>query len=173
MGLSEDAIIESLAAGAGPGHAAAAPEGQRRHVLNDAYNANPNSMRAALETLVALPTRGPARRGARRHARAGRSQRALPPRDRRARGDRASSTCWCASASRPALIADAAEARGHADGRDRHASPTPPPPPSAIRGVVRDGDLVLLKASRGIELEVVAKAIAEHENEVRSARSRQ
>ena len=34
------------------------------------------------------------------------------------------------------------------------------PPPSSCRELVRDGDLVLLKASRGIQLEVVAKAIA-------------
>ena len=57
-------------------------------VVNDCYNANPMSMRAALEHLAAQPGRA-ADRGARRHGRAGRRRRALPPRDRRARARRA------------------------------------------------------------------------------------
>ena len=53
-------------------------------VLNDAYNANPTSMAAALESLAALPARRPDRR-ARRDGRAGRSVGGRSRRHRRAR----------------------------------------------------------------------------------------
>ncbi len=51
--------------------------------INDAYNANPTSMRAALEQLAGPPSRAQARRP-RRHGRAGRARRALSPRAWRA-----------------------------------------------------------------------------------------
>ena len=59
-------------------------------VLNDAYNANPTSMRAALETLAALP--GPRRRrGRRRDGRARRSRaRSTGPSPRRPPGSTSS-----------------------------------------------------------------------------------
>ena len=68
-------------------------------VVNDCYNANPMSMRAALDHLAASPA-GAADRGARRHGRAGRRRgRASTARSahlaRRARA----STCWSRSAS--------------------------------------------------------------------------
>ena len=69
------------AAGAlAPGAARPTPGGVT--VLNDAYNANPTSMDAALVALARTSTDGPAHRRARRHARARRPQRRRAPRGR-------------------------------------------------------------------------------------------
>ncbi len=54
-------------------------------LLNDCYNANPVSMRAALEKLRGAVERPPEGRGARRHARARPGRPGLPPGDREAR----------------------------------------------------------------------------------------
>ena len=60
-------------------------------ILDDTYNANPSSVRAALDTLAAAARRAPAGGRARRHARAGRGRRGGAPggrarRRRRGRG---------------------------------------------------------------------------------------
>jgi UDP-N-acetylmuramoyl-tripeptide--D-alanyl-D-alanine ligase len=47
-----------LSQASGPGHAASASASERLTILNDAYNANPASMRAALETVCELPSAG-------------------------------------------------------------------------------------------------------------------
>src|SRR5207302_8397356 len=58
MGVSEDMAIETLAEARGPEMRLQKHHLGRITLINDAYNANPNSMRAALETIAALPTRG-------------------------------------------------------------------------------------------------------------------
>jgi UDP-N-acetylmuramoyl-tripeptide--D-alanyl-D-alanine ligase len=72
MGLAVEAIIDSLSRAHGPDMRLQLSKVNGVTVLNDAYNANPNSTRAAIETLdrPAQPAR-PARRGAGRHARIG------------------------------------------------------------------------------------------------------
>ena len=70
-------------------------------VLNDAYNANPASMRAALETLVGTRSARPAHRGSGRHARTGRSARTIFTARSASSFPRASSICLCAWAIRP------------------------------------------------------------------------
>jgi UDP-N-acetylmuramoyl-tripeptide--D-alanyl-D-alanine ligase len=125
-------------------------------LLNDAYNANPASMKAALETLAALPSLG------RRVAILG---------DMRELGetsDRYHSELGAFAASiRPdlvvcvgehsALMADAAQAALPAERvvhfPDAHTAA------EIVPTMLRPGDLVLLKASRGIHLELLAEAI--------------
>src|SRR5688572_1512513 len=58
MGLNEEAIIESLAHAHGPDMRLQLSRVNGVTLLNDAYNANPNSTRAAIETLTSLPNRG-------------------------------------------------------------------------------------------------------------------
>ena len=128
-------------------------------VLNDAYNANPHSMRAALETVRDLPTAG--RRvavlgdmlelgtsAARYHTEIGTMA-----------AECNLDTLYCVGAH-AGLIADAATAAGMSP-----ANVVRYPAADAcaidIPAALRDGDLLLLKASRGIGLERVAKAIAD------------
>ena len=58
MRLPEEAVIESLAKSDGPEMRLQLQTAGNITILNDAYNANPNSMRAAIETLVGLETNG-------------------------------------------------------------------------------------------------------------------
>src|SRR5262249_3481793 len=58
MRLPEDVIIASLARARGPEMRLQLQTIAGITLLNDAYNANPASVKAALETLCALPTRG-------------------------------------------------------------------------------------------------------------------
>jgi len=125
-------------------------------VVNDAYNANPESMLAALEMLAAgdLDAPGTVRRvavlgdmlelgeaSAEVHAEIGR--RLGPMRER------IGLVCTVGRAMFEAKVAEAArepEATDHACAR--------------IAGLVRAGDVVLIKGSRGVRLERVAEAIA-------------
>jgi UDP-N-acetylmuramoyl-tripeptide--D-alanyl-D-alanine ligase len=127
-------------------------------VLNDAYNANPPSMRAAIELLAWLSTRG--RRVAvlgdmlelgewsgESHARIGRIlARDFPP-----------DLLICVGPHARG-IADAAVRCGFSPGHVEHfpgvGSAT------AIAALLKPRDLVLLKASRAIGLEAVEQAIA-------------
>jgi UDP-N-acetylmuramoyl-tripeptide--D-alanyl-D-alanine ligase len=126
-------------------------------VLNDAYNANPASMRAALQTLCALPA------AARRVAVLGEMRELGRASDQFHREiGQAAAECSldalvCVGESAK-LIADSAKTAGMAAERvtfhpDAAAAAT------AVAGWVHDGDLVLLKASRAIGLEKVAQAI--------------
>src|SRR5207253_8421307 len=58
MGVDEDLAIRSLADAHGPEMRLQPLHFGQITMINDAYNANPNSMRAALETIANLPTRG-------------------------------------------------------------------------------------------------------------------
>src|SRR5205814_5517050 len=58
MGLEVEAIIDALSRAHGPDMRLQLSRVNGVTVLNDAYNANPNSTRAAIETLAALPARG-------------------------------------------------------------------------------------------------------------------
>jgi UDP-N-acetylmuramoyl-tripeptide--D-alanyl-D-alanine ligase len=126
-------------------------------LLNDAYNANPPSMKAALQTLKSLPTSG------RRIAILG-DMRELGPAGEQLHRDVGTFAATigldrliCVGPQSP-LIADAAKAAGMlADAVDvfADAESAAARVPEQIRG----GDVVLLKASRGIHLEIVAKAL--------------
>jgi UDP-N-acetylmuramoyl-tripeptide--D-alanyl-D-alanine ligase len=157
MGVSEDLAIETLAEARGPEMRL-----QMHHLgpitlINDAYNANPNSMRAALETIAALSTNG------RRIAVLGDMLELGRSSDRYHReiGQVVAQckfdllACVGAQAS---LIADSAEQAGMDIGaicRFRDAAEAA----QAIPQWLRDDDLVLLKGSRSMHLEYVDAAI--------------
>jgi len=128
-------------------------------ILNDAYNANPNSMKAAIETLATLPASG------RRIAVLGemRELGAQSERYHREIGAFAARTrkidlliCvgsagdWIADSATIAGLA--APAIGRFTDSDSLAN--------SICDLLLPGDLILLKASRGVHLETAAAAIA-------------
>lgn len=158
MRVPEEAIIESLGHSTGPEMRLQLHNAGQITVLNDAYNANPGSMRAAIETAAALQTSG------RRIAVLGdmRELGASSERYHREIGQFAAATgkfdvLACVGIESRAL-ADAAIAAGFPESAlyrfDDAASAA-----EALPAMIREGDLVLLKASRGIHLEHVAAAI--------------
>jgi UDP-N-acetylmuramoyl-tripeptide--D-alanyl-D-alanine ligase len=125
-------------------------------VLNDCYNANPGSMAAALQTLAAS-------RAGRRLAALGEMLELGPAAERAHRelGRRAAAAdldgLWLmgqwAAAVREAAIAAGLPA-------DRIAiAPTHDALAAALRATLRDGDLLLLKGSRGAALEKVLERL--------------
>jgi UDP-N-acetylmuramoyl-tripeptide--D-alanyl-D-alanine ligase len=138
---------------------------QLRHVgalrvLNDAYNANPPSMRAAIEILDALPTRG--RRVAvlgdmlelgeastEAHRRIGRIlARDFPP-----------DLLICVG-PQAGHIAESAAGAGLSPRRVVHFPAAAAAAAGPIAKLLSAGDLVLLKASRAVGLEAVEQALA-------------
>ncbi|HEX5900661.1 MAG TPA: UDP-N-acetylmuramoyl-tripeptide--D-alanyl-D-alanine ligase [Solirubrobacteraceae bacterium] len=121
-------------------------------VVNDCYNANPMSMRAALDDLAASEVRPPARRvavlgdmlelgpdEARFHAEIGAHARA---------------------AGVDVLVAVGPRAAHLADGYGEViAVPDAQAAAAIVEGLLEPGDVVLLKGSRGVGLEVVARAL--------------
>lgn len=176
MGVAEEKIIQSLAGATGPDMRLQLSKVNGVTVLNDAYNANPNSTRAAIETLIALP-KG---RGGRRVAVLGDMLELGSHSERyheeigQLAGSSGLDLLICvgkkaeriaASAKAVARAARAARAAGEA-GAGAPSEPlqvvTYPDAAAAARAIhrrVRGKDLVLLKGSRGIGLEAVAKAI--------------
>ena len=119
---------------------------RRATLINDAYNSNPGSARAALE-LLGTPARGAARRRARHDARARRRRPTAARRGgaRRARG--AGRIWWSVSASSPT--------RSPASRRATRAS-SAARIPRAVDGApsrLAPDAVILLKASRGVRLE--------------------
>jgi UDP-N-acetylmuramoyl-tripeptide--D-alanyl-D-alanine ligase len=157
MRVSEESIIEALATAEGPDMRLQLDDVNGIKLLNDAYNANPNSMRAALETVAALPTTG------RRIAVLGEMRELGKSSDRYHReiGEFAA-TCkldmLVCVGPQGALIAEAA----HKAGMPAKVVSTFADAPSAapmVRKWAKKNDLVLLKASRGIRLEFIAQAL--------------
>ncbi|HEX4124996.1 MAG TPA: UDP-N-acetylmuramoyl-tripeptide--D-alanyl-D-alanine ligase [Tepidisphaeraceae bacterium] len=161
MGLADSEIADALAAARGPEmrlQMVNLPGGVT--VVNDAYNANPSSMRAALDTLAQLPASG------RRIAILG-DMRELGPASalhHRQIGTAAAEgggidrlVCVGADA---AHIADAAIDAGMPAGAvERFADA--PSAAAAVTALVQSGDLVLLKASRAMKLETIGSALAD------------
>ena len=157
LGLSDRQIVQNLAKSTGPEMRLQPIEAAGVRILNDAYNANPASMKAAIQTLASLPARG------RRIAVLG---------DMRELGG-ASAQChreigrFLAQEFEPdLLICVGAESRAVASEAIRLGMPTGrieqfPDAASAatIASHFVSGDLVLLKGSRAIGLETVAQAI--------------
>ena len=157
LGLREDEIIENLAHAHGPEMRLQLKKANGLTVLNDAYNANPNSMRAALETVVALPSQG------RKVAVLGDMLELGDATERYHReiGEFAASCkldqLICVG-TWGKVIADAAVAAGQVKStviRYRDSGTTA----ENVGHHLREGDLVLLKASRGVRLEAVAGAL--------------
>ncbi len=114
-------------------------------IVDDCYNANPMSMRAAMEELPRTRT-GPARRGARRHARARR--RGGPALHRGSASTRERAGVELLVDRRPARRGDRCGASaGDPGGPDARAAA------ELLQELLRDGDTVLVKGSRGVGLE--------------------
>jgi UDP-N-acetylmuramoyl-tripeptide--D-alanyl-D-alanine ligase len=160
--LSEEAIIDSLSRAAGPGMRLELSSVNGLTLLNDAYNANPTSTRAAIETLAALPARG------RRVAVLGdmlelgsRSDEYHMETGQLAAGSKLDLLICVGKKAK--LIATSAKKAG----MEAPRIVTYPNALSAARGIlrrIRTSDTVLLKGSRAIGLEAIAKAIEEREH---------
>ena len=118
-------------------------------LLNDSYNANPDSTRAALDALAAIE-------GSRRIAVLGEMLELgdTSPAEHRAIGRYASSRS-------DVVVAVGAAARAIADGAGERAIPVPDNAAAVawLREHVGEGDVVLVKASRGGRLDEVAAAL--------------
>lgn len=164
LGLSEDEIIDNLSRAKGPEMRLQLDKVNGITVVNDAYNANPASMRAAMETAVTLR---PAMNAGRLVAVVGDMLELGEASDRfhREVGTFAASCRFdmlaCVGA-KGALIADAAEHAGIDPSRVRRYADSQTAGPE-LAHLVRPGDVVLIKASRGTKLEVVAQSIAQAE----------
>jgi UDP-N-acetylmuramoyl-tripeptide--D-alanyl-D-alanine ligase len=156
--LSEEAIIEHLSHATGADMRLALTKANGISILNDAYNANPNSMRAAIDTAVTLPHDG------RRIAVLGDMLELGETSEQYHReiGELAGKSGFALLACigpESKRMADAAEAAGMARENVLRFADSNTAAEQLPR-LVREGDLVLVKASRGIKLEVVAKALS-------------
>jgi UDP-N-acetylmuramoyl-tripeptide--D-alanyl-D-alanine ligase len=157
MGVSEDLAIETLAEARGPEMRLQRHQIGSITLINDAYNANPNSMRAALETIAGLNTNG------RRIAVLGDMLELGHSSDRYHREiGQVVAQCkfdlLACVGNQAQLIAEAAEQAGMAIGaicRFRDAAEAA----QAIPKWLKDDDLVLLKGSRSMHLEYVDAAL--------------
>jgi UDP-N-acetylmuramoyl-tripeptide--D-alanyl-D-alanine ligase len=121
-------------------------------VVNDCYNANPLSMRAALDELAMQDPAG------RRVAVLG-DMLELGPAERLHHEEIGA---YAASSGVDVLVAVGPRSAAMLDRFDReaHAVPNASAAAALTPRLVRPGDVVLVKASRGVGLEVVAEALA-------------
>lgn len=157
MGVSEDQAIADLAVARGPDMRMERQEVGEMTVINDAYNANPNSMKAALETVSKLPCKG------RRVAILG-DMRELgnsTERYHRELGEFAAACkfdlLFCVGESAKWYV-DGAKHAGMDSGLIHHYADSKKIAKD-IHKFLKKSDLVLLKASRGIRLEEVSQVI--------------
>ena len=148
LGLSDDEIRLGLATATGPEMRLEKIVAGRVVVLNDAYNANPTSVRAAIQTLRDLdwPGRTVAVLG---------EMKELGDLSPAAHRDMARLAIDALSRENVTLVGEAY--RGLSD----HWFATAADAAAAVPQSLRDGDLVLVKASRSVKLEIVARAVAE------------
>ena len=158
LGLTDQQIADSLAHATGPDMRLQLQRLNNVTLLNDAYNANPASMKAALDTLCDLPAE---------------SRRIAILGDMRELGDSTDDLhreVGVFAAEKPldllicvgeksSLIASAAQRQGFA-GQLVHY-PDAPAASLDLPAHLQDGDLVLLKASRSMRLERLVTTLAE------------
>jgi UDP-N-acetylmuramoyl-tripeptide--D-alanyl-D-alanine ligase len=159
MGVPEDAVIEGLAQVHGPEMRLQFQTAGKVKLLNDCYNANPGSMHAALDTLRSLATRG------RRVAILG-DMRELGRSSERFHREIGQFAAECeldllmCVGEQAALIAESAQQAGMAANTIKRYADADAASRSVPR-LLRTADLVLIKASRGIHLEIVAGALSQ------------
>jgi UDP-N-acetylmuramyl pentapeptide synthase len=160
MGVAEEAVVAGLAVAKGPEMRLEPMEAGGVTIINDAYNANPNSMRAALETLAALKPR------TRRVAVLGDMLELGETAEQYHReigefaGGCGLGVLACVGENAQHIARAAVTPSGmSADCVMRY--PNAQAAADDVPKWLNDGDLVLLKGSRGIHLELVAKAIAQ------------
>lgn len=159
LGVSEEMALEGLAEAQGPDMRLQLQEVRGITLLNDAYNANPASMKAALDTLCGLEASG------RRVAVLGDMRELGQSSDRFHReigefAGRCRLDALVCIGAQSHLISEAAQQAGMAP-RAISRFPDAAAAVKVVPGWLREGDLVLLKASRGIHLEELAKAITD------------
>jgi UDP-N-acetylmuramoyl-tripeptide--D-alanyl-D-alanine ligase len=152
LGRAEDEIIESLATARGPEMRQQLLTADGVTILNDAYNSNPASARAALDTLLNLSPQPGGRRIAvigdmrelgtsseYHHTQLGLHLAGLNLDEVLLVGEQSRATLAAAvsAGTRPAWF------------------PTPADAAPTLRALLKHGDLLLLKASRGIQLETL------------------
>jgi UDP-N-acetylmuramoyl-tripeptide--D-alanyl-D-alanine ligase len=164
LGMSLDSIAAALSAAEGRSRwrmqVTRRPDGVT--VVNDAYNANPDSMRAGLEALVAMSRSGEGRTWAvlgemlelgaasdTEHAEIGRLTRKLGV-------DRLVVVGQGARGIHAGAVADGAR-----DGEDSVAVPDSQTAQTLLREALRPGDVVLFKSSRDAGLRWLGDAVAE------------
>jgi UDP-N-acetylmuramoyl-tripeptide--D-alanyl-D-alanine ligase len=160
LGVPLEEIVEGLSHSDGPEMRLQLQNTGPITVVNDAYNANPNSMRAAIETIAMLPTEG------RRIAVLGDMRELGVSSDRYHReiGELAATSgkldlLFCVG-EQSKFLAESAMKAGFAETNIRWYRDSASAA-STVPQELRAGDLVLIKASRGIRLEAVANAISE------------
>ncbi len=155
MGVEEKQILEGLAQASGPEMRLQMQQADGVSVLNDAYNANPASMEAALATLMELEC------SSRRIAVLG-DMRELGEASQRLHRElgRFASQCkphrLICVGPQSRLVAQSAVEAGLADVEHFESAAQAA---QALPAQLRQGDLVLVKGSRGMRLEQVAQAI--------------
>jgi UDP-N-acetylmuramoyl-tripeptide--D-alanyl-D-alanine ligase len=161
-GLGADAVVEALATvrTRSRWRMELAETPQRVTVLNDAYNANPDSMRAALQTLADLGRR---RSESRTIAVLGemRELGESAAREHEAVGHLVASLGLdqLVVVGEPAHGMHQAALRESGWGGESRWVPDVDAAIAAVEGVVRPGDILLVKASRAVGLERVAEAL--------------
>ncbi len=158
LGLRLDEIApaaESLRPAAGRGLLVEAPGGVR--IYDDSYNSNPRALEAALRSLAALPA------GRKVAVLADMLELGAGEREfHRAAGEAVARGGWdvlVAVGPLAALIAEGAVAAG-LDPAAVHRFPGSGAAAAAVADIVRDGDLVLVKGSRGMKTEAIVAALA-------------
>lgn len=157
MNLDDGRILENLGRASGPEMRLQLVHAGGVRVLNDAYNANPASMRAAIVTLLSLPASG--RRiavlGDMREL--GASSAGFHREIGKLLADRFTPDLLVCVGTEAKAIAAEAIKTGMPASRVEHFPDAAAA--SAVAARLTDGDLVLLKASRAIGLEAIARAI--------------
>jgi UDP-N-acetylmuramoyl-tripeptide--D-alanyl-D-alanine ligase len=157
LGMADRYIVQALAHAHPPDMRLQLEKLDGLTILNDAYNANPASTRAALETLAALPAEK------RRVAILG-DMRELGVHTAKYHEETGifaahSKVDVLICVGRDAkLIAQAAAEAGMPRGQI-HQYPDSPTAAEAVPDALENGDVVLFKASRSVELETVVKAV--------------
>jgi len=119
-------------------------------VVNDAYNANPASMASALETVAAMPGRHLAVLGMMRELGAAE---AAAHREVGEAARRLGFTAVVVVGDDPGIAEGAGPIAHRAAGRSEALE--------VLAGLIRDGDVVLVKASRAVGLEELARSLVE------------
>jgi UDP-N-acetylmuramoyl-tripeptide--D-alanyl-D-alanine ligase len=153
-GIDPPVIVHALAAGWSAAHRGQVIRVGRVTLIDDSYNASPPSVTAALDLLAGLPGRRIAVLGEMLELGKGASM------GHREVGTAAAATCdlLVVVGTGAAGIATGARAAGLdasriLEARDREAAL------DLLRVRVRDGDVVLVKASRGVELDLLVDAL--------------
>ena len=153
-GIEAPIIVGALAAGWSATHRGQVVRVGRVTLIDDTYNASPPSVTAALDLLAGLPGRRVAVLGEMLELGKGAAT------GHREVGTAAAATCDLLVVVGPGAggIAAGAKAAGQdasriLEARDRDAAV------DLLRGRLRDGDVVLVKASRGVELDLLVDAL--------------